>query len=106
MDDLEGTYGLDLYEMMKNVKECNNTKATDTQKTSIFTGPGRYPPCFFGLAYVDPYGIVMPLYNPNNLDDLPEWLQAKGDLWDRPLTDACKFDSWDDTHECVTHSDP
>lgn len=85
MDALKNTYGIEFKDMLTNVKACNNGELSPGTNTTIYMGPDRYPPCYFGLAYVDAQAYFLPPISDTdgikNKDDLPEWIPKGSDMW-------------------------
>jgi hypothetical protein len=86
-DIMEKSYSVDVHEMLKNVANCRNGKQTSGDPATIYIGPGKYPPCYFGLSYVlvdlaraspGQYGIYPGI---KNIDDLPSWTLLTSDYW-------------------------
>lgn len=89
IEKIEETYGVDLYEMLKNVRECNNG---DADTTKVYLSPSKYPPCYFGLAHVQGGSGEIPISHPTNEDDLPDWIYSGvADIWDEPHEKKCEL---------------
>ena len=90
-------YEVSFYDMLKNVRACNNQKRPDGSNTTISIGKERYPPCSFGLPYVESSFFYQPLMAADNEDVLPDWILGDGavgtDEWDEPSDNECKLGS-------------
>ncbi|KAF4998528.1 hypothetical protein FDECE_11769 [Fusarium decemcellulare] len=90
---LEETYGINLAEMLGNVKACNNRQISDDDRTTIYIGGNRYPDCYFTLAFVSSGGFDYPISAISNPEGIPSWVTSGDDIWNDPREDFCKLEA-------------
>ena len=83
---IEDYYHLPLQDLIQNVADCNNKKPP----TDFDYASANYPPCFFGLPYVEGGDFDGPFHNPANKADLPDWVPNSKDSWSQPRSDYCE----------------
>ncbi|KAL3458856.1 hypothetical protein BJX64DRAFT_291763 [Aspergillus heterothallicus] len=96
IDKMENKYGIELYDLLKNVKECNNNNATS--KKTISVESYAYPFCYFGLPYVKSANQLWPFWEPSNAAKLPEWV-SQTDRWNEGFEKACTLDGFKEDHK-------
>jgi hypothetical protein len=106
VDALQDDYGVPLTDMLRNVALCHNAE-NNNNGGQLYVGPERYPPCFFGMPFVDgEFELNLPLwlaaYNGSHKAEYPEWMDsvALGDHWNDALELVCDQESDDKPEEC------
>lgn len=100
--DLEDKYDIKLKDLLKNTKDCNNQDMPKGSNTTIHlpSESSRYPPCYFGLSYVTSGGPDYPIWEPQNAEDLPDWVNKGNDQWNGARDAICDDDDYKDAPAC------
>lgn len=102
--DLMTGYGLDLEGFYDNVRLCNNKSPEDRDPDVLYLGgDSRYPPCFFGVAYVENGGALdIPIATGGitNEDTIPEWVMEATDMWNEPREKFCEIEAHQEYPAC------